>query len=254
MMPSWTCTACRLCLIALAAVGAATCVPGLDDDGSGDPPLTTPGAIDLALTMAPGIEVGTVGYEIKGNGIAPRSGSIDVTDPRATISVVVGALPAGAGYQVTLSATTADKRTTCKGTAPFSIVAGRSSAVRVDLDCGDVKAPSSTGSVTVVGNRCPTLGALTASPTRVSPGGIVTLLASAFDLDPGDTLSYQWTGGAGGTFADPKSANTTFRYGQAGNTTITLTVSDGHCGKSKEIAISCGGGITGAGGDGGPGR
>ena len=228
----------------------AACVPRA---GEADPVEDSPGSVDLALTMAPGVEVDSVSFEVKGNGIKPRSGVIDVTDPRATISFVMSLLPVGSGYTVSLSTTTRDKRTTCTGKAQFSVVADRTSAVRVDLDCGDVKAPPATGGVVVMANRCPTIGAITVSPTMVSPGGTINLLASAFDPDLGDTLSFRWSAGGGGVFADPHAANTVFRYNDMGNTTLKLTVSDGHCEKSKEVAVSCGR-ITGGAGPGAGGR
>jgi hypothetical protein len=230
--------------VATLGVGLVACLPASTDRDGVDPGADQ-GAVDLALTLAPGIDVASVSFKVEGNGIVPRSGAIDVRDPRATVSVVVGALPAGSGYHVTLTATGGPPGTTCAGTAAFSVVAGRNSAVRVDLDCGDVKAPGSTGSVTVTSNRCPTIGALTASPTTITPGGSVTLLASAFDADLADVLSFQWSSSGGGTFSDPHVANTLFRTTETGTRSVRLTVSDGHCQKSKEIAITCAGQISG---------
>ena len=249
-------------LVLAIALALGACGPGeVDDDeqpsgneiGGGTGIETTGddnGSIDLALKLSPGLDVASVDFLIEGNGITPRTGVIDARGVRTTISLLVGALPAGSGYRVTLTAK-GEKSVRCSGTAAFSIVAGRNSAVAVDLDCGDAARPSPTGSVTVTVNRCPIIGALTASPTTITPGGVLALLASAFDPDPVEALAFRWTSNGGGTFSEPDLANTIFRTAHIGALTIKLTVSDGRCSTVKEVAILCSRQIAGSAPDGG---
>ncbi|HXI55539.1 MAG TPA: hypothetical protein VNO55_05745, partial [Polyangia bacterium] len=47
------------------------------------------GSVGLAVKLSTGVNVDKVDYKISGNGITPVTGSIAVSDPGATISVLV---------------------------------------------------------------------------------------------------------------------------------------------------------------------
>lgn len=79
-------------------------------------------------------------------------------------------------------------------------------------------------------NAMPTVQA-SCSPCSAEIGQSVTLNALAADAD-GDALSYQWSG-AGGTFTSPAAAVTTFTTLAEGPATVTVTVDDGHGGRSS---------------------
>jgi hypothetical protein len=72
----------------------------------------------------------------------------------------------------------------------------------------------------------------------VATGGIITVGATASDLDTGDTLTFAWTATAG-SFAAGTSAATTYNCATAGPQTLTITVSDGHCTDSATIPVTC---------------
>jgi hypothetical protein len=208
------------------------------------------GSVDLALTLSPGVNVSSVSYEITGNGIAPITGSVNVADPGATISLLISGIPAGMGYTIALSATSTDGGTTCAGSAMFNITAGATTAVTVAMQC---RGPAgNTGSVQVNGttNNCPVIGGFSVSPTSTGVGGTIALMSSASDLDAGTTLTYAWSTNGGGTFSAPTSANTNFTCTPAGTQTLTLTVTDGMCPTITTTVVTCttGGGTGGTGG------
>jgi hypothetical protein len=101
-------------------------------------------------------------------------------------------------------------------------------------------APKTTGSVGVTGtlNNCPTLTSYTAAPLAISTGGVITVGATASDLDAGDMLTFAWTA-TGGSFVAAGSASTGFNCTTPGAQTLTITVSDGHCTDSATIPVTC---------------
>src|ERR1051325_4456174 len=82
----------------LTSTAAITC--SKNKDNSGDV-----GAIGLAVTLSPGVTLNTVAYRITGNGITPITGNIDVSASSATVSLLVGGIPAGNGYLLELTGT-----------------------------------------------------------------------------------------------------------------------------------------------------
>ena len=209
--------------------------------------LERAGSVDLALSLSPVATVASVAYQITGNGITPISGSIDVSDPSATISILLSGIPVGTGYLVTLSATSTDGRTTCLGSATFDIVANQTSAATVTLTC---TTRDDTGTVIVNGtiNNCPVITSLTVSPVSAPLGGLINLQSAAIDADVGTALTFAWTATAGGSFANASASNTTYTCTPAGSHLLRLTVTDGQCPKFLEVAVSCGSGGPGIGG------
>ena len=121
--------------------------------------------------------INTVSYAITGPTASRSRGGINVTNS-ATLSAVIGGLPAGNGYTITLTATGTDGTTNCGGSAMFNVTAGTVTKVNVTLDCHQ---PAKTGSVAVNGtiNVCPNLDALSASPAEVAVGSSLSLSAVA---------------------------------------------------------------------------
>src|SRR6478609_8694833 len=136
------------------------------------------GSIGMALQLAPGLTLDSVGYSITGPGSFSRTGSIDVSNS-TTISATIGGLPMGDGYTLTLSSTASNGKTQCAGTsAPFSIMAHATTSVNVHLLCQEAPAK---GSVMVNGtvNICPAIDGLSASPSEALVGGSIALAATA---------------------------------------------------------------------------
>jgi hypothetical protein len=199
----------------------------------------TTGAVDLALMTSPGVTINTVSYTITGNGITPITGSIDVSAPGATVSLLISGIPVGTNYKIDLAATSTDGKTTCGGSANFDITAGGVTSVNVALQC---RGPSVTGSVAVTGtiNNCPVLTSYVVAPLTTEVGGAIKVNATASDLDAGSTLTYAWSTNGGGSFDTPAQAAATFTCTPRGSQTLKVAVSDGKCTTDAEIAVNCG--------------
>jgi hypothetical protein len=200
------------------------------------------GELGLALSMASGTTFAVVEYQIAGPQGFTKSGSIDVSQS-TTISTTIGGLPAGAGYSITLSATSTDATTSCSGSAPFNVLAAQTAPVSVHLTCQEAKRTGSTA-VNGVLNSCPVIDGVSTNPAQVVVGGSVALSAVAHDSDAGPApLSYKWSASGGGTFDDSTSVNPKFTCTAVGTFTVSLNVSDGDpdssCAATLDTPISC---------------
>src|SRR5579859_5286849 len=110
--------------IAVAAGSAVGCssktgpIPSAGEDES-------LGTVGLNLQLDPGVGIDTVNWTIHSSALLPAdlTGSVDVSHSQA-IQFVVGGLPVGDGYTVTLTAkTTGATALDCVGSGTFSIVA-----------------------------------------------------------------------------------------------------------------------------------
>jgi hypothetical protein len=237
-----TATLIFLLLAASASLGLSACTGGdrLDSTlGGGNGEQL--GAARLALQIAPGTSVGAVGYAISGPGGFSKTGTVDVAHA-TTLSVVVGAVPAGQGYVVSLTATTLDGAISCAGSATFDVTARAVTAVTVHLTCHETPR---TGSVAVDGtiNVCPAIDGVSANPGEVVVGYPVALAVAASDADRGPSaLAYHWTVSSG-ALDDAASPSPTFTCLDPGPATITVAVSDGDplaaCADSATLAVTC---------------
>ena len=211
----------------------------VQDDGTG--------SATIALQVAGGLTINTVTYSITGPAGFTKSGPIDVSHS-TTVSTVIGGLPAGNGYSITLNATATDGVSSCLGSGTFNVTAGAVTAVSVVLDCHQA---ATTGSVSVNGalNVCPNIDGVSANPAEVLVGGSIALSATAHDADSGPSpLSYQWQA-TGGTISNATAQNPTFTCLTAGAASVTVTVSDGDpaasCAPSVTTQVTCTGGVAG---------
>lgn len=226
------------------------------------------GHVGLALILPDGTLVPSVRFVLNtAGGVALRQGDINLGDDHgATVSAVIGAVPAGHGYTVTLS-TDLGSAGTCHGVStPFTVVANETTAVSVLLLC---RALTSSGSAIVGGvmDLCPVVAAFSISPLSVAVGATIDVSAVGFDADPADVVAYTWTS-TGGTFESPHAPTTRFRCLSLGQHAITITVDDGlvpgsvpprpRCSASESFPIACTapagtGGASGQGGASGTG-
>src|SRR5258707_9665461 len=88
----------------------------------------TTGSVNLALQLGDGRTINSASFTITGPNGFTRSGSIDVSHS-ATLSALIGGIPAAMGFQITLTATTSDASATCGGSANFDVLAGKVAAV-----------------------------------------------------------------------------------------------------------------------------
>ena len=138
------------------------------------------GSIGLSL-QAGGVTLSTVSYTIVGTGFS-KSGTIGVANS-TQISAVIGGIPAGNGYSISLNASdVANSALTCTGSASFNVTAGMTTTTQVRLQC---KTPPKTGSVMVNGtlNICPVIDSLSVAPAETTVGNAVGLSATGSDAD-----------------------------------------------------------------------
>ncbi|HLK91910.1 MAG TPA: alkaline phosphatase family protein [Polyangia bacterium] len=199
------------------------------------------GSVDIALVQG-GVTINSVNYTINGPANFSKSGTIDVSQS-ATLSTIIGGLPAGNGYTITLTATGTDG-TSCGGSATFNVTAGAVTKVSVTLECHQ---PAKTGSISVTGtlNVCPNLDALSASPAEVAVGATLSVSATADDPDNGPSpLAYSWTASSG-VLKNANTASPTFECTSTGPATITVSVSDGDplatCAAQGSLQVTCSG-------------
>jgi hypothetical protein len=156
------------------------------------------------------------------NGSFTSTGTVDVGDADA-LSFVIPNVPAGTGFQLSISGTTTDGAS-CSGKAgPFAVVARETTVVAMELAC---VGPRDAGSVLVnaTANACPTVDALFSDP----PVGIdIQLHAQVTDSDHGPgPLRLIW-GASGGTLSSHSDPNPVMTCTSGGFLNVFLTVQDG---------------------------
>jgi hypothetical protein len=199
------------------------------------------GSIAANLDLAPGVTVNSFSYAITGPNGFSKNGVVDISHS-ATVSALIGPIPAGMGYAITVTATTADGSTTCVGSASFDVSAGNTTLVSLHAICHE---PPHTGSVLVNGtlNICPVVDGVSANPADVAVGFPIALALAAHDTDSGPSpLAYHWTAPSG-SFSNASSASPTFVCTAPGPVTVTATVSDGDpnpsCAATTSFVVTC---------------
>jgi len=199
------------------------------------------GEASVKLQLAPGAILTTASYTITGPAAFAKTGAIDVSQS-TKISATIGGIPAGVGYTVSLTASTADAGFVCGGAATFNVTAHQTTPVTVAVTC---KETAKTGSALVTGllNLCPVIDGINASPSELAVGGSVVVAGVAHDTDAAPSaLSYLWSASSG-TLSSTTAASPTFTCTAAGPAMLTLTVSDGDtspgCGDTLTTTVTC---------------
>src|SRR5205085_12285392 len=92
------------------------------------------GSVGLELQVAAGATINSASYTITGPNGFSKTGTIDVS-ATTKLTATIGGLPAGAGYSITLSATSTDGSTGCTGSGAFTVVARQTATVTVAVAC-----------------------------------------------------------------------------------------------------------------------
>jgi hypothetical protein len=236
----------KMMMLALGVCGL-TSVAGCSSQSDGPeapPPATqeSTGTANFELQLADGRSILSATYTITGPNGFFKTGSINLTSS-TKLTAIIGGLPAGAGYQIALSASTSDGSASCAGSASFAVQAGKTISVSVPMTCHE---SSRLGSVMVAGklNLCPTIDAISANPGEAQVGGSIALTASAHDSDAApNPLSFAWTASNGATLSSPTAQNPTLNCAAPGTVTVTLTVTDGDplasCADTRTAEVTC---------------
>ena len=208
----WSVLVCGL----VFALGIVSCSESTQEGESG--------SLSLQLTIGGDVDIDEVDWLITGGDMDAMSGTINTSAPGATASVEVFGLPptVGQDYTIVMEADGSDG-TTCRGSEDFGIDVGEVTEIMVFLNC---KRPQRLGAVRVNGkfNICAELVKATASPLETSVGNDIDLTSQAEDAE-NNPIDYSWSG-TGGSIADPDAASTTYTCQEAGDHTITISVTD----------------------------
>jgi hypothetical protein len=210
--------------------------------GSGTAQGENVGTVGMRLTLPGGEQIQSIGWTITGpNGASTviQTGTANVQSSDA-ISFLVGNIPAGTNFTISLSGTSSDGNVTCTGSAQFNVVARTTTKVSVALQCNT--AASQTGSTLVNGTtfNCASVSSVTANPAETTVGNSLAVAGSATGPNP-SALTYAWSTSSG-SFDTPNAAQANFTCATAGVVTLTLTVGDGPVPQGN----SCNPGLSGA--------
>ena len=204
----------RLSLTAVLLALAAGCgtPPQPEEDSTGSAQLF--GTLAQAVSST---DVTSVLVTVSAPDMQARTASLVKTNNQW--SGTLGKLPAGTGRTFTAEAFNSSGSRLYAGAATgVTILARQTTAVSITLQ--EVTPPPPFA------NAAPVITSLSAAPGTVEPGGVVTLIASASDANPGDTLTYAWSAPSG-SFAQPSSLSTTWTApASAATVALTLTVTD----------------------------
>jgi hypothetical protein len=210
--------------------------------GSADPivDLEHTGSIGFQLEVGAGITLHSVNYAISGNGFSKQD---DVDISRSPVlSAVIGGLPAGDGFTITITATSLDGSVTCIGTAIFTVMEGVITNVTIHLQChfGHRNGKADLNGVV---NLCPTIEDLTVAPMETTVGGTIALRARLGDADgPAATLESTFSDGMTSLSLHGVATSALgLTCTQAGPSHLTLTVSDGECLQATAVDVMCSG-------------
>jgi phospholipase C len=224
-----------LVLGAIGAVTVASAQIGCSQGSGGGSSIPEPGPaagdrtgnVGLKLTLPGGAQINSISWTITGpNGASTvvQTGTVNVQNSQA-ISFLVGNIPAGAGYSISLTGTSTNGSVSCVGSATFSLTARATTKVSVPLQCNT--AAGQAGSVSVNGTTfdCSTVNSVSASPSEITVGNPVAVSGSASGPNASG-ITYAWTAPSG-SFDTPNAAQANFTCGAQGTVTLTLTTSDG---------------------------
>jgi hypothetical protein len=191
-------------------------------NSGGNPPPPDQGASAEIKVMMPqelsADDVTRVRVEVQGPGI-PTPIGMDLTRQGSTWQGTLTDIPAGLDRVFEAKAFDASATLLYQGQAgPMTIPSGSTVSVAILLQEVNPQPPFQ--------NVAPVIDSVVVSANQVSPGGTITLTASAHDDNPGDTITYAWTATAG-TFSAPSSATTSWvAPATEGAQTLRLEVTD----------------------------
>jgi len=211
----------RLTLVCLAF---ALALAGCQEEPTGTVQL----AASLEQGLASAASVTRVTVTSSGPGIP--SVTTELTRTGGVWTAVIGNIPAGSQRTFLARAFDAGNTLLFEGASPgVTITANQTTLVALTLQELNPPPPFS--------NEGPIIESVSATPTTIQTGGLISVQSTARDPNVGDTLTYAWTASAG-TFSNPTHPGSSWTApATPGVVTLTLTVSDNR-GASSSVSLA----------------
>ncbi len=184
---------------------------------SASPPSTGSAQFAVSVPQALSSEISRVSVTSSASDIP--SVTVDLVPTQGVWGGIIGNIPAGSHRTFQAQAFDSSGTLLFAGSASgVTIAEDQTTLVAITLQQVNPPPPFD--------NEAPLLVSLVASSTSVPAGGAISLVASAHDPNPGDTLSYAWSATAG-SFSSPSAASTSWTApASTGLQSITLLVTD----------------------------
>jgi hypothetical protein len=202
-------------------------------------PSPFPGSARLSVAPARDNEAPISRVSVTASAADFSSVTVDLAPSEEAWGGVIDNLPAGSDRSFLARAFDASGSLLVESVASgITIAAHQTALVTISL----YAPPSSRQPSTQ--NRAPGIDFLAASSISVPVGTPISLVATAHDPDPEDTVSYAWTATCEGSWVDASTQKARFTpealpADACDNCSVTLTVADGHGGKSSGTLALC---------------
>lgn len=224
-------------VVAAALLATSTIVACVDETDDPDNAIAGEnGSLGLDLSVANGQNVSVVSYEIRdANGVQVTAGDIPLGSS-PNVSMRIGGLPEGVGYQLILTANSDEGGAQCSGEETFDVTSGQVTAVSVVLSCA-IDPVAGDLDIDAELNTCPVINSTVVHPLSAEYGELINFRGLASDADVGDTISYSWSVDGVGVSSD--STGTWACGAPQEYKDLLLTVRDGICEDSSLVQIWC---------------
>jgi hypothetical protein len=182
------------------------------------------GSANVSVQALSAVPLGLVTVTISGPALyAPKPVTLSPQGSGGSYGALISSLPVGSNYTFTVSASDASNTLAYVGQATnVAILHNHVTTVVITAQPATPPAPFA--------NTVPIIDSLVVSSTNIAPGETITAKVQAEDLDPGDSITFSWSGiPAGGSFSAATAATTTWTApATEGDVTLTISVKDTH--------------------------
>jgi hypothetical protein len=182
------------------------------------------GSANVSVQALSAVPLGQVTVTISGPALyAPKPVILSPQGSGGSYGALISSLPVGSNYTFTVSASDTSNTLAYVGQATnVAILHNHVTTVVITAQPATPPAPFA--------NTVPIIDSLVVSSTNIAPGETITAKVQAEDLDPGDSITFAWSGSpAGGSFSAATAATTTWTApATEGDVTLTISVKDTH--------------------------
>jgi hypothetical protein len=208
---------------ALLPLGALAIAAALSACGQNNQPSAM-GSANVSVQALSAVPLGQVTVTISGPALyAPKPVILSPQGSGGSYGALISSLPVGSNYTFTVSASDTSNTLAYVGQATnVAILHNHVTTVVITAQPATPPAPFA--------NTVPIIDSLVVSSTNIAPGETITAKVQAEDLDPGDSITFAWSGSpAGGSFSAATAATTTWTApATEGDVTLTISVKDTH--------------------------